>query len=144
MSSISVPFPTEKFLQLSAFLKEQGSTRDPVIAIQNAVEYWLDNASWKKEDLLPETLVADSARGYRWKRLSLPNGTILRMKYAGSFHYAKVEGDALVFKGESVSPNQFALTVSGTARDAWRDLWIKRPDDQDYHCADDLRKKADQ
>lgn len=144
MSDISVPFPTGKFLQLSDFLKEQGSTRDPVIAIQDAVDYWLENASWKKEDLLPETLVADSARGYMWKRVFLPTGSILRMKYAGSFHYAKVEGDALVFQGENVSPNQFALTVSGTARDAWRDLWIKRPYDQDYQCADELRNKADE
>jgi hypothetical protein len=45
----------------------------------------------------------------------------------------------LMYEGERVSPNQFATKVTGTSRDAWRDLWIKRPTDDDFRVADDLR-----
>ncbi|MGH7784109.1 MAG: hypothetical protein ACREO5_09760 [Candidatus Binatia bacterium] len=139
MSNITVPFPTASFLRLSTFLKKEGSTRDPVKAIEDAVEYWLANAEWKKSDLLPDTVIAPDARGYMWKSLFLPHGTIVRIKYNQFFQYAKVEGDALMHQGESVSPNQFAYRVCGGARDAWRDLWIRRPSDEDYQHADSLR-----
>jgi len=141
MSYISIPFPTESFLQLAAFLREQGSSRDPVVVIEDAVEYWIDNASWKKEDLMRETIVGPDSRGYMWKNVFLVQGTLLRMKKkGGAFEYAKVEGDCLVYKGESLSPNQFAFKVAGNARDAWRDVWVKRPMDQDYVPANFLRK----
>ncbi|PZQ14302.1 MAG: hypothetical protein DI565_12850 [Ancylobacter novellus] len=140
-STVSVPLPTATFLELAAFLKQAGSDRDPVAAVAEAVDYWIENASWKTETLLPETVVDDGSRGYTWKSVFLPSGTLVRMKYGSDFHYAKVEGDYLVHEGERVSPNQFALRVAGGARDAWRDLWIKRPGDEDYVPADDLRKK---
>jgi hypothetical protein len=65
---------------------------------------------------------------------------MVRIKYNGSFMYAKVGSDYLIYEGERVSPNQFALKVTGTARDPWRDLWIKRPGDADYRLADDFRE----
>ena len=64
----------------------------------------------------------------------------MRIKYAGEFHYTTVEGDYPIYKSQRVSPNQFAYKVAGSARDAWRDVWIKRPHDKDYQLADDLRK----
>jgi len=138
-STVCTPISTNSFLKLAHFLKEQGSDRDPLEVIETAIEYWMNNASWKREDLMPETLVGDDARGYTWKSVFLPTGTMVRIKYDGSFIYAKVEGHYLMFNGERVSPNQFAMKVTGTARDAWRDLWIKRPRDADYRLADDLR-----
>ncbi len=143
MSYISIPFPTESFLQLAAFLREHGSTKDPVVAIRNAVDYWIDNASWKKEDLMPETIISSGSRGYMWKNVFLVQGTLLRMKKkGGAFEYAKVESDFPVYKGESLSPNQFAFKVAGNTRDAWRDVWVKRPMDQDYVPANSLRKRG--
>ena|SRR5438876_2762903 len=138
-STMNPPIATAKILKLAAFLKEHGSDRDPVEVIETAIDYWMENAAWKKSDLMPETTVHDEARGYTWKSLFLPAGTMVRIKYEGSFTYAKVEGDYLVYRGERVSPNQFAMKVTGTARDAWRDLWIRRPTDADYRIADDLR-----
>jgi hypothetical protein len=76
-----------------------------------------------------------------WKHLFLPHGTTVRMKYQGQFHYAKVEGDHLVFDGKPISPSEFANCVTGTSRNAWRDLWIKRPTDQDYYLAETLRSE---
>ena len=139
MSFISLPFPTQSFLELAVFLKEKGSDRDPVKAVAQAVDYWMDNADWKTETLIPEAVRKN--QGYSWKVLFLPAGTLVRMKHESVFHYAQVEGDNLVYNGQSVSPNQFALAVAGHPRDAWRDLWVKRPNDPDYRLADDLRQR---
>jgi hypothetical protein len=141
MSFISLPYPTKSFLDLANFLKEKGSDRDPVQVVAEAVEYWMDNADWKPETLIPEAVRKN--QGYSWKTLFLPAGTLVRMKHNGDFHYAQVEGDHLIHDGVSVSPNQFALAVAGHPRDAWRDLWIKRPSDPDYRLAHDLRHRSD-
>jgi hypothetical protein len=135
-STINPPISTSTFLKLATFLKEHGSDRDPVDVVEDAIEYWMDNAVLKPEILAPDE---PDARGYSWKSLFLPAGTDVRIKYNGFYIYAKVEGDFLTYKGERLSPNQFAFKATGSARDAWRDLWIKRPTDSDYLLADSLR-----
>ena len=138
-SMISVPIPTPLLLKLVDFLREQGSDRDPVETIAMSIEYWIDNASWKQEDLLPE--VSSRNKGYRWKALLLPHGTIIRMKYSDEFHYAKVDGDRILYQGRAVSPSKFANTVTGTSRNAWRDIEIRRPGDDQWRLADSLRPR---
>lgn len=141
-SLINVPVPTQTFLTLSDFLKQSGSNRDPVEIISTAIDYWMDNAEWKKEDLLPD--VFDQEKGYRWKQVFLPHGSMIRMKYKGQFSYAKVEGDKIIFENKEVSPSEFANTVTGTHRNAWRDLEVKRPSDTAWQLADLLRAHAEQ
>jgi hypothetical protein len=142
-STMNPPVSTATILKLAEFLRDQGSDRDPVDVIETAIDYWMENAAWKKDDLMAETVIRDEERGYTWKSIFLPSGTLVRIKYNGSFTYAKVDGDYLIYKGERVSPNQFALKVTGTPRDAWRDLWIKKPADADYRLADDLRRVSE-
>jgi hypothetical protein len=122
-------------------LRKNGSMSDPVKVIPLAIDYWLDNAAWKAEDLIPGIPLSGADRGYMWKHLFLPHGTTVRMKYQGRFHYAKVEGDDLVFDGKAISPSEFANRITGTSRNAWRDLWIKRPNDADYYLAETLRSE---
>lgn len=145
---ISVPIPTKEFLFLVDFLREQGSDRDPVVAIKDAINYWIENASWKQSDLMPEIFSTES-RGYTWKykgtSLFLPHGTEIRMRYKEQYHYAKVEGDEIKYQGESVSPAVLANTVTRSderlgSRNAWRDLWIKRPWEKEWTLADECRK----
>lgn len=138
MSEISIPIPTSTFIGLVDFLRETNSARDPIEVIESAIEYWMQNADWKDEILSPPT---GAATGYSWKSVFLPSGSTLRIKYNLQYHYAKVEGDKLKYQGVQVSPNQFALKVAGSARDAWRDVWIKRPSDKDYVVANFLRAK---
>ena len=165
---ISVPVSTERFLGLAeAFLKQgserdpgkaiddaigewitlleflyrEGSGCDPVDAIGRAIDYWMDNADWKKGDLMPE-LFEKQDMGYIWKTIFLPHGTRIRMKYKNQTHYANVEGDELIFNGNSISPGKLTETISGSSRNAWRDLWIKRPEDKSWVLADDVRKQA--
>ncbi|QID17840.1 hypothetical protein G3580_09415 [Nitrogeniibacter mangrovi] len=136
-SKISVPVPTELFIDLVDFLRSQGDTSDPVHVVTNAIHYWIDNASWK-----PELLRVSSARGYQWKTLFLPEGTEIRMQYKGAYSYAKVEGDDIHFEGEPISPAAMANKIAGSSRNAWRDLWIKRPADSEWRLADDCRADA--
>ncbi|WP_293942532.1 hypothetical protein [Sphingomonas sp.] len=139
MPDISVPISTSTFIGLVDFLREKNSSRDPIEVIGSALDYWMDNADWKDEILSPPPLVG-AATGYSWKSLFLPSGTTLRIRYDGTYFYARVEGDTLMYQQNPVkSPNQFALKVTGGARDAWRDVWVKRPSDKDYVVANFLR-----
>ena len=135
-SNVNVPIPTAKFLGVVDFLRENKDPRDPVHVIWTAIEYWLDNASWK-----PELLAESDARGYQWKNLFLPDSTQIRMQYKGEYFYAKVEGDQIIFKEASISPGSLANAIAGSSRNAWRDLWIKRPYDQEWRLADDCRQE---
>jgi hypothetical protein len=139
--TVCIPVSTGLFLKLYDFLKEHGSDRDPVEVVETAIEYWMSNAEWKADDLMPETVRERHHHGYHWKPLLLPPATKIRMKYKGETHYAAVVDDQFVFNGESISPSEFANRVAqGTNRNAWRDLWIKRPHDSEFHLADDLRR----
>jgi hypothetical protein len=140
MSEVSIPIKTSQFLSIVDLLRKYGSDHDPVAAVSLAIDYWMENAIWKAQDLIPGLPLSQADRGYSWKGLFLPHGSVFRMKYRGSFHYAKVEGDYLKLSGERLTPSEFAHRVTGTARNAWRDLWIKRPGDHDYALADDLRR----
>jgi hypothetical protein len=139
-STVGVPVRTALVVQLADFLREKGSDRDLVDVVDTAIQYWIDNANWKTEDLMPEVFERQNHRGYQWKTLLLPPGTNVRMIYKGDTYQAAVEGDDFVYDGKKMSPSEFANTVArGTARNAWRDLLIKRPQDQSYRLADDLR-----
>jgi len=138
-SYVCIPIPTSLFLELANFLKEEGSDRDPVRVVRTAIDYWIDNASWKKEDLLPETI--DDDHGYTWKEVFLPSGTSIRMKYKGEFYYAKIVGDQMIYQDKAISPSEFANTVANSNRNAWRDLEIKRPTDKAWREANTIRSK---
>lgn len=137
-TDISIPVPTELFLKLVDFLRSNNDQREPVIAVLDAIDYWLDNASWK-----PELLVQSDTHGYQWKSLFLPEGTQIRMQYKGAYSYAKVEGDEIIFSGKTISPGSLANTIAGNSRNAWRDLWIKRPGDKEWKLADECRQYAE-
>lgn len=134
-TQVSVPVSTDLFLELVDFLRSNSDPRDPVVVVATAIDYWLQNASWK-----PELLQESSARGYQWKGLFLPEGTEIRMQYKGVYAYAKVEGDDIVYGGKSISPASLANTIAGSSRNAWRDLWVKRPGDKEWLLADDCRQ----
>ncbi len=139
-SCISIPIQTDQFLELANFLQSNKDPRDPVEMVSTAIQYWLDNANWKPE-LLEE--VSSTVRGYQWKNLFLPQGTQIRMQYKGTYFYARVEDDQIVYRGKPISPGSLANTVAGTSRSAWRDLWIKRPQDKEWKLADECRSKEE-
>lgn len=133
-TNISVPISTQQFLELVDFLRSNNDPSDPVYVIENAINYWMENASWK-----PELLAKSSMRGYQWKSLFLPHNTEIRMQYKGAYFYAQVEGDEIIYEGKTTSPGNLANMITKSSRNAWRDLWIKRPGDTEWKLADDCR-----
>ncbi|WP_377704541.1 hypothetical protein [Pseudoduganella sp. UC29_71] len=103
------------YLDLSFVLQQSGDTRKPEEVIALAVKSWL-----------AERRGNPASRGYQWKELFLPHGTELRMRYLGIDYYAKVENDKIMYAGEIVTPRDWCLMVTGTVRNAWRDIWIRR------------------
>ena len=132
---ISIPIDTETFVALVHFLDGHGSKKDPVDVVAEAIDYWMDNADWKPEFFEK----ANAGQGYRWKTLFLPDGTRIRMKYKGAYHYASVVADSFVADGKATSPSRFANNLTGTARNAWRDLEVLRPTARKWVMADSLR-----
>ena len=63
-TQISVPICTQQFLELVNFLRSNGDPRDPVEIVSVAIDYWLDNASWRPELYPKVILVATSGRIY--------------------------------------------------------------------------------
>ena len=84
----------------------------------------------------------DPQQGYQWKRLFLRNGTELRMKYKGDEYFADVKDGQVIYDGVRCSPAQFVSCVANqTNRSAWRDIWIRFPEETEWHRADELRNE---
>lgn len=105
--AFSLEVPTRIYLDLAYQLRRSGDMRTPDEIVGLALKSWL-----------AAHCGARSGRGYQWKQLFLPDGSDLRMRYRGAWYYAKVEGD--------LSPREWGLLVTGTVRNPWRDVWIRR------------------
>lgn len=84
--------------------------------------------------------------GYLWKNrtaaLFLPQGTEIRMTYKEQNYFALVERDEITYDGDVISPASLANRIAGSSRNAWRDLWIKFPDEETWCLADELRRRV--
>ena len=138
MKPIYVAISPEAYFALANFLEEQGAPDDPTDVIELAISYWMDNAAWKQDVLIPSR--REVQHGYNWKTLFLPAGTKVRMRYKGQYHYAEVVGDELHADGKPTSPAEFTHKVTNTSRNAWRDIEVMRPADNAWRMADTLRR----
>jgi hypothetical protein len=142
-SSVSIQIPTSQFLEVVDFLREQGTDLDPVDAISEAISKWLDSVR-----VNPDLLWEDNTevKGYMWKskdtHLFLPNETDIRMRYKDRYHYAKVVGDEIIYQGRAFSPSSLVNAITNTSRNAWHDLWVKKPEMNDWLLADLARAKT--
>jgi hypothetical protein len=87
----------------------------------------------------PNALAGSAHAGYQWKRLFLPDGTVLRTVFGGKNHHCLVAGDRIVYDKRAVSPSGFANAIGGIRRNAWKSIWILFPDSKDWKLADSLR-----
>ncbi len=116
-------------------LAAQGNRRSLNDLVDELLREWLEQSAIND----PET-AHEAARGYQWKSLFLPDGTLLRFQYRGEYVEASVVGDAIMYQGRSYSPRQLIYQVTGTVRNAWRTLWIREPDHVRWHLADTRRR----
>ncbi len=135
----SPPLPSQAMRRLAEFLQETGSRLAPNDVAIEAIDDWIA----RKRGQLPDVLIA-SANGYRWKSLFLPEGTRLRMDWAGASHDAVVKGSELVYEGKALSPHQMTLAVAGKGYNAWRALWVLLPGAKRWKPARRLREEVSQ
>jgi hypothetical protein len=135
-STVTLQVPTDTLLKLIGQLRTRGGAQDLSEAITSAIDLWLT----EQFKLAPGSDPA-SVRGYQWKSLFLPEGTVLRTWSYGDNNYARVEGDKIIHEGKSVSPNKFAQSFARSTRNAWTDLYIRRPEDKQFKSACRLRQE---
>ncbi|GJJ00887.1 hypothetical protein RugamoR64_14250 [Duganella rhizosphaerae] len=126
--------PPAAYDELCDFLRQSGSPLTPADAIASAIKLWIAKSS---DDAAP-------LRGYQWKQLFLPEATHLRLHSGDNWYIAEIIGDDLIFRGESVSPNQMVQQVCGDARNAWNELWIRFPGEKNWTKAAQLRARQNQ
>lgn len=147
-TTLSVQLPTDTLLKLIEQLRRQGASQDLSEAVTTAVQDWLvTHNSWPNNGANSCSNGSDAPsphghlHGYQWKSLFLPEGTVLRSWSYGEHNYARVEGDQIMHDGRAVSPNQFARAFARTTRNAWHDLYIRRPGDKSFKLACRLREE---
>ena len=134
VTTMTVQVPTDTLLKLIEKLRRRGGSQDISEAMTRAIECWLaDPARFEPG------ADAEGLHGYQWKTLFLPEGTVLKSWSYGEHNYARVEGDQIIHDGRAVSPNQFAQSFARSTRNAWTDLFIRRPGDKTFKIARRLR-----
>lgn len=130
--------PTAALRRLAEFLRESGSALKPKEVAEQAINQWIATAKGQYP-----ALAVSPSRGYQWKTLFLPEGSELRMRYGDQSYHARVEGDAIVYQGQRVSPRQMAIAVAGDGHNAWRELWILLPGETKWKPASLLRRESE-
>ena len=141
-SSLWINLPSGLFIELIDFLRSNSDFREPTVVVEECIRYWMDNASWKSELLARSDGEGSGAQGFQWKELHLPAGTQVRMSYRGKYHYARVDGDSLIFDGKATTPGAMVNSITRSSRNAWRDIWVKRPKDESWTAARQLRTRT--
>lgn len=80
-----------------------------------------------------------SARGYQWKQVFLPDGTVLRASFGRQPYFAVVEGSEIKYGEFSLSPSAFANLQGSGNRNAWKAVWLRFPGFKDWVLADECR-----
>jgi hypothetical protein len=84
--------------------------------------------------------------GYFWKsregNLLLPNGTDIRITYKGKDYLAKVDNNQIFYNSRPLSPSSLVNSITGTSRNAWRDIWVRLRGNTEWDLADDLRRDS--
>lgn len=135
-TTVSVQLSPTSLLRLVEWQRREGGAHDLSETLNAALDFWLD-----AKTALPPGADLANLRGYQWKSLFLPEGTVLRSWSYGDHNYARVEGDKIMHEGRSVSPNEFARLFARTARNAWFDLSVRRPGDKRFTMANVLRRE---
>jgi hypothetical protein len=142
----SISAPTQVLLELADFLREINSPLSASEALAEAVRDWMEAGRQRdvRAAAAPRGGEPAPLRGYQWKDLFLPEGSELRMTFAATDFFARVQGGAIVYHGERMSPRQFTQAVAGDGRNAWRDLWVRMPGEKSWTRAQLLRRRLEQ
>ena len=130
-----IPISLRVLQQLQGASCSTGYEKEDWEIATEAIDEWL-----RRHD--PNSLSTLNTKGYQWKRLFLPDGTVLRTVFGGRNHHCLVEGDGIIYDGETMSPSGFVNAVGGIRRNAWKCTWILFPASQEWKLADTLRTRV--
>jgi hypothetical protein len=89
-------------------------------------------------------LKSSSSGGCAWdyKNIHIPfDGAKFRMFYKGKYEYFEAVNGKFHYEGKDYDePGAVVKAITGTNRNAWRDVWAMREGDEDWIRADELRK----
>lgn len=85
--------------------------------------------------------VAATGAGLQWKQLFLPDGTRLRATFGKESWQAVVQDGQLRYGEHIVSPSCFANLHGSGNRNAWKAVWLRFPDNEQWFLADTCRAK---
>ena len=132
---MDIPIPQAVYQQLLTASVRTGFKKEDWEIATEAIDEWLRRHE-------PDALSMPAVKGYQWKSLFLPDGTLLRTVFGRKNHHCLVESDAIVHDGKPVSPSLFVNAVGGVRRNAWRSIWILLPHTDQWQLADTLRIRA--
>jgi hypothetical protein len=150
---VFVPIPATLYNEL---VLRRRSTKSVNAFIENSLSDFLDRTQadsglWSDEyldEILDEdeaerrALIGDPASGYRWQTVYLPNGTDLKITYKSQTKTAQIRHSQVWYDGKTTSPSQYAyLVANNTSRNAWRDIYVRFPNESDWTLADTLRRQ---
>jgi hypothetical protein len=133
----SLPASLETYQGLGNFMYTQGIKQEMFEIVDIAIKEWMSKFLDQQSRNVASTL-----GGYQWKSLFLPSGTTLRTVYMRTSYLAHVEGSELLYEGRSMSPAQFVNEVAKCERNAWRTLWLRFPNEDEWKPAMVFRKKS--
>jgi hypothetical protein len=131
---MDLPISMEIYHQLITASADTGYQKEDWEIAAEAIDEWMRR---HKPDAIPMPVI----KGYQWKSVFLPDGTLLRTVFDGKNHHCLVEGDQILFNGEPVSPSGFVNAVGGIRRNAWRCTWVLLPETKEWKLADSLRTR---
>ena len=130
-----IPVSRDIHLKLIGASIHTGFEKEDWEIAAEAIDEWV-----RRHD--PDVIPMPATKGYQWKSLFLPDGTLLRTVFGGTNHHCLVEDDRIVYLGHAVSPSGFVNAVGGIRRSTWRSTWILLPDTNQWQLADSLRTRA--
>jgi hypothetical protein len=133
----NIPIPHTVFLELAEYLKAKASNMEIGDLAGIALRDWL-----ARQNRVGPTGSEESRRaqpGYQWKRLFLPDGTLLRTIFKSRTFMAQIEEGRLVHEGRPMSAHEFANSPGGGRRNAWETVWLLFPGQSDWRLAADCR-----
>ncbi|MBY0557294.1 MAG: hypothetical protein K2P77_08840 [Burkholderiaceae bacterium] len=136
---VSVPIESRQIQRLIDQLGLRGGAPDLQQALADAIELWL-----VEQRKLQVGGAPCSVHGYQWKTVFLPDGTLLRTVSYHDEQCARVQGNEIIFNGRVVTPNQLAHWAGRGTRNAWNDIYVRRPQDKFYIHASRLRMLVQQ
>jgi hypothetical protein len=133
---MDIPVPMSVFLALCDY-REHARCKQEIHEIAGAaINEWLAS---HPAQVIGQVAGPPPLSGYQWKRLFLPDGTVLRTVCKGKQYSARVDDSRILMDGKNLTPSEFANTAGGMGRNAWLVIWLLFPGEREWKLANDCR-----